>query len=106
VGSLGVSLGSAPDAPSREQVLASSVLLSPTSLFWVTALRYRIGQLNPPHARMGWWRPSGSIGSGESGGPGGWSGLTQSSTDADYAIWLRPEPSAEAAEPPDHLEVP
>lgn len=106
MGSLGVSLGSAPDAPSREQVLASSVLPSPTSLFWVTALRYRIGRRNLLHAPLGRRRPSGSVGNGESGGRRKWPGLTRSSTDADYAIWMRPQPSAEAREPPDPLEVP
>jgi len=96
VGCIGVSLGSAPDALSREQVLANCVLPSPTSLFWVTALRYRIGRLNPIHAHLDGERPSRSIGSGGSGGRKGWLGLTLSSTDADYAIWMRPEPSADA----------
>ena len=89
--SLGVRLGSAPDAPPREQVLISSLLPGPRSRFRAVALRYRIGRLiflhTPPGVEAA-WRIERKRGSG---GTGRWPGSTQPSTDDALLVWTQRE---------------
>jgi len=91
VGSLGVRVGSAPDAPPREQVLISSLLPGLRSRFKTVALRYRLGRLIFLHTPLGLeavWRIERKRGSG---GTGRWPGSTQPSTDDALLVWMQRE---------------
>jgi len=91
LGSLGVRLGTAPDAPTWEQVLASSLLLGPRNRFGTVALRYCFGRLIFLHTPSGLeaaWLIERKRGSG---GTERWPGSTQPSTGDVLLIWLQRE---------------
>ena len=91
MGSLGVSLVSAPDAPTWEQVLASSLLPGPRSCFRTVAPRYRFGRLIFFRTQCGpeaAWPIERKLGSG---GTERWPGSTRLSTDDAPIIWMQRE---------------
>jgi hypothetical protein len=91
LGSLGVRLGTAPDAPTWEQVLASSLLLGPRSRFRTVALRYCFGRLiflHTPGGLEAAWPIERKRGSG---GTERWPESTQPSIDDALLIWMQRE---------------
>ena len=89
--SLGVSLDVAPDAPTWEQGLASSLLPGPRSRFRTAAPRYRFGRLIFLHTQRGLeaaWPIERKLGSG---GTERWLVSAKPSTDDAPLIWMQRE---------------